>query len=275
MSIKINEDELRGVLAEVEQELANAMKSQKLSKAVGPMEDEATTEPPPEESPDMGGAPPPEEGGAPPPEEGGAPGQISQADIEALAAEYASLPPEELEVHAMAIDAALQMVMGGGGAPPPGAEGGAPPPPPGGGAPPPPGGAPMAMSEYKIKEDLKKTEAEIEKKVLKKYEEQQAESDKRFEMLQSQVAGLVKALDIVSGSPMRKAITDMSHISKPGSEISPEEAVRSLSKSDIDKRLTERTRDRSMKKSDRELVNQYYAGEVSVEGISHLLSTKE
>jgi hypothetical protein len=274
MSIKLSKKELEGILAEVEQELAVVTKSTKLAKAVGPFEDDATTEGPPPEDAGLE-ASPEGDAGAPPADAGAAPGgemtpgQISPEDIEALAMEYAQLPPEELEVHAIAIDAAIQMVTGGGaapGGPPPGGPppGGPPPggPPPGG---PPPGGAPMMMSE-----------AKIEEKILKKFEAERTASAQELDILKGHVDTLAKALNLALnvGQPMRKAVTSVTHIDKPGSDRGTTESVKGLSRAEITSRLTEKTRDPSMKKSDRALVNKYYDGAIGVEDISHLLTSK-
>ena len=120
------------------------------------------------------------------------------------------------------------------------------------------------------------SEAKIEEKILKKFEAERTASAQELDILKGHVDTLAKALNLALnvGQPMRKAVTSVTHIDKPGSDRGTTESVKGLSRAEITSRLTEKTRDPSMKKSDRALVNKYYDGAIGVEDISHLLTSK-
>lgn len=170
--MKLTKKELDKVLASVTEDVAELLKSEteegeKLSKAdpgaetAGEEKPEGSSAEPPKEEPSAspspeasgdGSAPPAAEGTPPAPEgEGSAPSGDPAADQqggpEALEAEYAQLPPEELKAHFLACKSALMKVLAGGAGPEgsapagaPGAEGSAPAAPPAA----PPAGAPPA-----------------------------------------------------------------------------------------------------------------------------------
>lgn len=219
--------------------------------------------------PDMGGAPgaegmegaPPE--GAPGAEgmEGGAEGA---ADPQALEAEYAQLPLEELKAHYLAAKAALFAAMQGGeqgaGAPPAGPEGA------GAGAPPPAspspgataGGPPMAMSEGNSVAGATQEGNGGNKVAVAKSEDVTA--------LEAQIEALTKIVTAFVNKPMQKAITGTSYVTK-----SEAPASKPVTKAEITDKLTQLTRNADLKKSDRELINRYYEGTVNTAAIEHLL----
>ena len=87
--------------------------------------------------------------------------------------------------------------------------------------------------------------------------------------LKEQIAGLTKAVTILVGAPMRKAITTVAGLVPAGTK--PATDVSSLSKSEISTRLSEKARDPKMEKKDREAINGFYDGRYDVSKIAHLL----
>lgn len=81
--------------------------------------------------------------------------------------------------------------------------------------------------------------------------------------LKGTVAGL---LDLLS-KPMRKAVTSVDYV--PRAEV--QEKRKNLSKAEVTAKLSEVTRDPSLKKSDRALVNDYFDGKIDLGQIEHLL----
>lgn len=250
------------------------------------------------EAPSAGGEAPPAapspEGAAPSPEAAPADpaADAGPVDPAALEQEYAKLPPEELKAHYLAAKAALFAVMGAGGpdaggapgapgagAPPAGPDAGAAMAPPDAGAAPmgPPGAAPAAppmappsagpgpdeMPPPAMKAEVKVSQAGNggQKAAVAKSEDKVAE-------LEATVEKLVKSLQKIVGQPMQKAVTGENYVPKTGDEPAP---AKKLSKAEVNAKLNEATRNPSLKKSDRDLVNRYYEGEVSIDAIEHLL----
>lgn len=230
---------------------------------------------PPAGEPGMEGAAPGAEGGMGAPE-GAAPGAEGDPaaaggagmDPQALEAEYAQLPLEELKAHYLAAKAALFAAMQGGGAdagagaPPAGPEAGAPP---GAGAPAPSpapspsasaGAPPMAMSEGKAVAGV--SQSGNGGQVTKKSEAQ---------LLQEQVDALTKIVSAFVNKPMQKAVTGANYVAK--SEGEP--VRKSLSNAEVTAKLSELTRNPDLKKSDRDAINRYYEGAVKIDAIEHLL----
>lgn len=277
--MKIKDSALKALIAEVEAEIGSLLKSEgeKLAKAADDLDQEAEEKPeesapaaemsapsedpsaedsaeasapmedaPMEDAP-MGDAPEASAGDAQAAPEGAEGGQM---DTEALKAEYMKLPPEELEMHFMAAKAAMEALMGGADQ---GAEGL------GAGAPAPaPEGAPAPAM---------KAEPAAKKASLMEKSEKNTASDSRLQELEAQVEGLVKALDLALGQPMRKAVTSVAYVPRT------EETKPSLSKGEVVEKLKEITK-QPLKKSDRELINRYCLGEVEVDKIQHLLQGK-
>lgn len=122
--------------------------------------------------------------------------------------------------------------------------------------------------------NLKKFESENEE--LKKSNE---ELKKNYEDLQKNFEKLVSTLteSVKKGSaPKQKAITKIQYIAKSEEENKKEdkkeEDVAKLNKSEIAKRLTNKIREGSLKKSDKEAINEYYLEKgKNIESIRHLL----
>lgn len=294
--MKISSNELRAILEEVEAELEPLLRSEKdrLSKAVGdeegsspsassasPMGQEASKSPgrdmlPEEKSggPVGGGEESPalSPGGEASPagapegaDEGGEAG--AEGQVEALAAEYAKLPPEELEMHLMALQAAMQKLGGG-------AEGSAGGSPAGSPAPAGPEASPALKKELSASPEAskaKKAEKSVEKSYTKKEksaeESSKSESSEKsspmskseFDALNAKVDVALKAVEFLT-RPMRKAVTEAA-----------DAPSKSWSRPEVTEKLKAVTANPSLAKSDRQLVNEFYDGRVSLDRIAHLL----
>ncbi|WNM70326.1 hypothetical protein [Myxococcus phage Mx1] len=245
-----------------------------------PKPDEGSSAPPPEGSdasasapadasiPD--GPPPPGDGGSAPadPAMAGDPaaGSASGDPVEALTQAYAQLSPEELQAHFDALKQVL-MAQGGGGAGP--EMSGAPPAAPPGGAPPgaPPGPdavAPLAGEGSKPIDPAAtmalKSEVEKELKLAKSENEQ----------LKNSLSALTETLEKMMAKPQPKAITakDVGFLAK---SEDPAPQYKKMTKQEVTKKLLTVTRDPELKKSDRDLITNYYEGKVKVDALAHLL----
>lgn len=229
---------------------------------------------------------PPSEGLAPEgapaeaaPSPGAEAGVEAPIDPAALEAEYAKLPPEELKAHYLACKAALFAVMGGGeGASP---EAGAPPPAaaPSPAAPAPsPAAPPMAMSEMgtEVGKDLQagnggegaptpKPEAAAKAEVSPSASASVTKSEKdELEALKAQLDTMFKFVNKIVGKPLQKAVTSAEYVAPAGEKAD-------LDPKAVTSKLNELTRKPDLKKSDRDLINRFYDGEVKIDAIEHLL----
>lgn len=89
----------------------------------------------------------------------------------------------------------------------------------------------------------------------------------RVKELEGKVEILLKAVDLALAQPLRKAVTSVADLpenkdSKPAQE---------LSKPEIFERLKEKSARADLQKSDRELINGYCVGRISVDKVAHLL----
>jgi hypothetical protein len=214
--------------------------------------------------PGMEGAPAGEPGmeGAP----GGDPAAAGQGpmDPQALEAEYAQLPLEELKAHYLAAKAALYAQMQGGGeqGAPQGAPPAAPPAGPSAGAPPagpppadPSAGAPPLAQSAKNKFG---TGSGSGGELVKKSED----------ALQAQVDALTKIVSAFVNKPMQKAITGTTYVAKSEGDAP---AAKSLNPNEVTAQLSTLTRSPDLKKSDRDLITGYYEGRTKLDAIVHLL----
>lgn len=299
--MKITQNELKNVLAQVEAELATVLKSErdnlsKLSKAApgedegsaGGGEDESAGGPPAAEGSASAGAPPADAAGGPaapadasagaPPADGAQPGMEGQGDPAmdtgpvdpaALQAEYEKLAPEELQAHLMAAKAALESKMAQAGAGAAGGPPGAPPmAPPGAGGPPgaPPAGPAMAGPGGPPPPPMGKGEMpshDTNGDVGKKLGKMESSLKEAGEQIQL----LTKALELTLGRPARKAFTGKDFVPPAVNKVDP----KSLSKSEITTKLKNKASDSSLAKKERELINGYYNGTVNVDSLAHLL----
>lgn len=295
--MKISNDELRAILEEVETELQPLLRSEKdrLSKAVGdemssspsssPMGQEASKSPgrdmlPEERSGGEEGmegsspAAPGAEASAPGMEGSAGEGAGAEGQVEALAAEYAKLPPEELEMHLMALQAAMQQLGGGAegspagspaGSPPPGAEaspamkkemsasaGSASASP----APAKKGEKSAEKSSYTKKEKSAKEESSKEESSK---EESSPMSKSEIDALNAKIDVALKAVEFLT-RPMRKAVTEAA-----------ETPAKTYTRAEVTEKLKAVTANPSLAKSERALINGFYDGRVSLDKITHLL----
>lgn len=308
--MKISDKEIQSILAEVEAELAPLLRSErsKLSKAVGDEDSVGSASPMGEESRSPGRDLMPEErsssgsasegssaSGSPMPEgsssgspEGsmsagspeGSAGAGGEGDVQALAAEYAKLAPEELEMHLMAIEAAMQQMQGGAAGGPEAAAGGMPP----AGAPAPasqagampPEGSPAMKSEKSVsasasaekskhkmgKEESSHAEESSAKKKEVSAEESSSISKSEFDEMKAKLDVAMKGIEFLT-RPMRKAVTEfVGETTKPAA---------SFTKSEVTAKLKSVTASPTLAKSDRNLINGFYDGAVSLDQIAHLL----
>jgi len=269
--------------------------------AGGPPEGSLSAPPGPE---DTSGAPPMDGSGAPPVDDGsGAPPMDPSAppdgavpppgafqdpaadqgpvDPEMLMAEYAKLPPEELKVHYMAAKAALAQVMGGD----PDGQGAIAPPPspsPAGPPSPSPSPSPAPLAQAEVPADMKnlpanggsqkaavpdaiKSETAVEGTALAKA---QKDFDEKSADLEKQIELLVKAVDMVIGQPIRKAVTGVSFVPRT---VDPKAEP---SKDEINAKLGEVIRGRKLSKSESERAIAYSMGHIGYEQIKDLLEKK-
>lgn len=292
-------DEMRALLAEVEAELEPLLRAERSAS----MEKAA-----PGEESSMGSASPMGEGSMSPggreasagersggmvadeAPEGSAGGEQSmgadegagEEDVQALAAEYAKLDPKELEMHLLALQAAMKQMMGdeGSAGPAPAPEASAAP------APAPAMKSEKSMSAKKAEGSVsasksasaKKAEHSMSasksmsaKKAEKKDEESSEESSSEssevtmskseFDALSKKIELVTRAVEVLA-KPMRKAVTE--------ANIAPEKTA--LTKSEITAKLRTATANpAALTKSDRDLVVGFYEGRVSVDQIGHLL----
>jgi hypothetical protein len=214
--------------------------------------------------------------------------------MQALVQAYGQLSDGELQQHFMALKQVLDAKMAASAGPaagaPPAAAGAAPagmaPPAPAGMAPPapapeaslPPAGpgavSPLAgegsqpvdpNATMALKSEFDSKLNELKKSSDKAIEEKDAE----IARLNKSVEGLVESMTKFFGTPQRKGVT--------GKDIGAglmksEKPVVELSKSEITKKLTAAARNPKLEKKDRELINNFYKGTVSVDALSHLLA---
>lgn len=168
--------------------------------------------------------------------------------FEELVSLYSSLPPEDFEAHASAIQQAAQM-KSKTPAGPDAASAGAPPM-----APPPPA---MKSEDPKVKE----------------MEGKMAEMSKSMTEMTKVIEGLGKVIT----APQRKAMTGFSFIPMQKSEeVKPEQKkFQDMSKGELFSALKEKSASPSLKKSERELINSYVLGNAKREELASLFSEKK
>lgn len=256
MTVKIDDELLQGVLDEVRAQIFGLAKAEvspppeeesaEASAPAAPAAAEANPAPAPEASPEAAEAAPE----APAPVDPAAPAPDAPMDLEGLKAEYAQLPPEELKMHFLACKAAMMALAGGmeASAPAPEASPAAP-------APAAPAmGAAMKSEVATVAAALKKSQADYEL----------VSSDLASTKENMQI--LAEALEALVSSPVRKAVTGLSYVPRNGTTEKS-----SFTKEEATKILNARMRDPDLKKSDRQLVNQYMTGSKQIEDIQHLL----
>jgi len=223
--------------------------------------------------------------GMAPEQEGMDPAMDQAPDFDSLKGEYSALSPEELKMHFMAAKEALFALMGGHGEADPM------------GAPEVPAMAPpaqdMAMkmeleavgpnkkasapSKMRLEEVAPEgkfgapkpnrlEEVYVEAKKSEKDSHELEELRKSVKDQDLALNQLVDAVKMVFERPERKAVTSINAVTKPGD--APE--AKFLSKSEAMSKLSEVAKT-NLKKSDRELINAYCVGKISIDKIDHLL----
>lgn len=286
--MQISSAELRSILEEVEKDLTPLLRSEreKLSKAVGDEDSasaSASASPMGEESRSAGrdmvpsersGSPAglegsasasasPEGSSAGMPPEGSPEASAGSAGggegVEALAAEYAKLPPEELEMHLMALEMVLKQHGAGGEASPAGMPEG---------SPAPAGMPPEASPAMKKEMSEKSKSASVSEKSASPAAKKEYSASEGSSVSKSEIDALNQKLDVALKAvefltrPMRKAVTEFASEEKP---------ALNLSKNEITAKLKAVTASPALAKSDRQLINGFYDGRVAVDQIAHLL----
>lgn len=270
MNFEITDDELAALIAEAEREVEAHLAAVKAeaAKQGWPLKKNAPPTPPEEDVPppasEVDAAPAEEEesaveGESAVEEEAGVP------TMEELVMAYSELPPDILKMHYIAAKKALfdQMTAAEGGAE------ASPPAPPEGPAPEASAGPGMGSQRPLPPEETRKSAKDPNGgKIIPGKSLTKSETDKRIEELQKSVEGLTRALELALSVPVRKAVTGVAHIAKSEEAV----PVKMLSKAEITERLKIKTMDPTLSKADRELVNSYYAGNITVDKIEHLLN---
>ena len=299
MSLKIKESELKDILSEVAEDLAKAFKSteDKLVKAEPiakddgpPQEDESGSDEassaPAEGSEGSEPSAPPADASAPPADASAPPAspdaspapegmdpaadQAAALTPEALQAEYSKLAPEELDMHIKAALAAKAAVAGApdaGGLPPPDASAA---PAPDASAPPAAPPAPPALkAELKASperggkdsiDSLGKSEFEA----MSKKQNDEIEALKALVKSQAEdIETLAKVAQKIMEQPLRKAVTSVAHLPKV-------EEKKELTRETIHARLKTLSAKPDLKKSDRQLINDFFDGRVKADKLAPL-----
>jgi hypothetical protein len=254
MTIKnIKESQLNKLLDEVAADLnktfgdvkeklskSDVQKDEGFPEASPEAEKEAIPEASESATPDAPSAPPEQAEAAPEAQEAGDPAQEMGGELtpEALQAEYEKLPPEELQMHKMALEAALAKMS-----PPPEAAPAMPSP----SAPPEAPAAPAMKSEKQEGEDLAKSEVAS---------------------LKEDIEILAKAVKALIETPVRKAITSLDELSKSEEPVK----AKSLSPAEFWSKLKEVSKRSNLKKSDKQLIVDIYEKRVSPEVVAKHLS---
>jgi hypothetical protein len=267
MSLKLNDKELNALLDDVVLDLNKSFSSvkEKLSKAEDKKEetmeksglpvekdDSFKGDSAPEESspaahetqsaaPEASESAPADEQAAPAQD----PAQEQGAELtpENLEAEYAKLPPEELQMHVQASQAALAKLGGGDLA----MDAGMPPAAPAAPQSPDASAPGPAMKSEKTVNSLSKSEVEANAKV---------------KSLEEDLEALTKVVRALIETPVRKAITSISDLQKSEKE---EKVSQSMSPNEFWSKLKEVSKRKDLKKSDKELIKDIYERNVQPE----------
>jgi len=246
------------------------------------------------------GAPPADASGPPAPGPDAAPSpdgvdpaaeQAAQVTPEQIQAEYLKLSPEELDIHIKAALAAKAALAGAGapdagGVPPPAAgpdasaapmpdasASAAPPAPAGPPVPPPPAGPPAFKSELASSperggkdsiDSVAKSEPKLQTVVVND------EISRLQALVKSQgedIANLAKIAQSLAERPLRKAVTTVAHMPK-----APEakRSITELNRATITAHLKTLTASPDLKKSDRQLISDFYDGRVQISALAPL-----
>jgi hypothetical protein len=214
--------------------------------------------------------------------------QQSPVTVEALQAEYAQLPPEELDMHLQAAMAAKQALAGAAGGPP-GAPAPAAPmgPPPGASASPASPAAPSAGPESQVlppdgmaqKAEIAthaqanggkmgKSEIDTLRTALAKTQELIEKQNAVMKSQAEDVENLTKSIELVLTRPERKAVTNMAFLSKSEVETSTKSA-KTFTPESARAALAEMIP--TLSKAERQVVLKFYNGEVKADALAPIL----
>lgn len=188
---------------------------------------------------------------------------------EALQAEYAQLPPEELDMHIQAALAAKE-ALAATAAPAAGPAAGAPPAGPAAGAPPPsapPAGPPdpMAMGKEELRINKEANGGKITEGV-KKSEDLIAQLAALVKSQQEDIENLSKAVKIVLETPVRKSVLSFSEVA---TEMKKSEPTAPKSRKDVDDFI--KSNAHRMTKSERDLWLDYVNNKVPATKLAPML----
>jgi hypothetical protein len=228
--------------------------------AEGNPDPSASASEPPPSAPPSAPTTDPSAAGGPPPGDAGAPGPDAGAagpSFEELVTLYSQLPPEDFEAHAAAIQAAAQARSGGAGAPP-APPAGAPPMAPPGAPPSAPPMAPPSAPAFKSEDSKKLTDAISTIEGLKKSLDEQRQ--------------VIEALGKVVTTPQRRAVTGVTFIPMQKTEESAtsQKKFADMSKSELHESLKTMTNTPDLKKSERDLITDFYLGKVERKSLAVL-----
>lgn len=192
----------------------------------------------------------------------GDPAAEAALDPAALQAEYAKLQPDELEMHLQAAMAAKAALSGGAPAPgmDPAAAAGAPP------APAPAAPAPEMKSEGDMEKSAMEKSVIAKSEALGKAEAETTELKKLLKAQSEEIASLQAGIQKFVDVPARKAVTTVSHVTREVAAPSSKE----FTKESIHAHLTKISATPALKKSDRQLINDFYCGVVKIDKLAHL-----
>lgn len=174
-------------------------------------------------------------------------------DEQTLEDAYGQLSDEELQAHYEALKAVIMSRMGSQD------EGGAEAPPQQAAPAPAQDKGQLAMSEKSVSEPDSSVKEELSK------------AEGKIAELENTVNGLAKVLETILSKPAQKSVTAIGDIKDLTKSEQNQKPVTSLTKKEITDRLTAKTKNPSLAKNDRDLINGYYMGSVKVEQLTHLL----
>jgi hypothetical protein len=284
---KITDKAVLAIIAELEAELNDAAMlakaepegppAESTDDSASPPADESEGESAPPAGPPADSAPAPEAPSAPaaspeaPPASPEAPmdpaaqGAQGPMDPAALQAEYAQLPPDQLDMHIQAAMAAKEALAGAASAgAPPMASPMAPPAP---AASPAPAGAPPMMGKNEIKTGkenggMVKSEVDVLRAELADLKKSLTDKNEDVELL-------TKAVKMVIEKPSRKAVTSVSQLQYLGKSEAPVTTQKTFTKAEAEAKLTAVLP--SLTKSERDLVVQYSLGRVQIGALESIL----
>lgn len=269
------------ILAEIESDLAKDGFA--LAKADDDKDDAALSPPAAESAPPAGppgGAPPDASAApagppaadappdAPPPDASADPaapadGSAGPPDMEALKAEYSDLPVDELQMHYVAIKAALMAKMGSQ-SPDMGAEASASAPP---SAPPVDPSASSSAPVPAMKGEMSAVKPGLGSSAS------MAKSEQDMQLMSEKIEMLTKAMELVVGAPQRKSVkgvSELQFLSKGEEKLKKSEG---LSKAQIQEKLSEKARDPKLSKSDKNAIVAFTIGtDLDLAKVEHLLA---